>query len=319
MRCTVKQRVLILFVAIYRVVSDELTLMSQKVNTVLTDKRGALSKAIVGHENACRVTDPDCGKPPPGGKSDPWLTEGKLAQGHTDLLQAQYTFRTFLASAFSHVRDAETFRLQVTKHVMESLMHTYGSAVMKLILPYTTNLEKVVNVLDPDQEILDLMATADSHGSAANSLEVLHAEEESLRCGDLFSSPDIVRQGTLEVRESGSPHWYPSHFVLTQAGFLYWFSGKKPGSVPTDSINLAKSSFAGGDPPEFKILEGTQGLFGSKRTIVFKAATIEDCCEWAISIRETLAEVKQQRKKKTGKLARTTTGVSYPSNYSERL
>lgn len=293
--------------------------MSQKVGNVLNDKRGALSKAIVGHESACREVDPDVGKPPPGAKIDPWLTEGKLAQGHTDLLDAQYTLRTFLASAFSHVRDAEAYRLQVTKHVMSSLMQSYGSAVVKMVTPYTTNLEKVVSVLDPDQEILDLMATADSHGSAASSLEVLHAEEESLRCGDLFSSPDIIRQGNLEVRESGSAHWYSSHFVLTQAGFLYWFSGKKPGSVPTDSVNLAKSSFTGGDPPEFKILEGTQGLFGSRRTVVFKAATIEDCCEWAISIRETLAEVKQRNKKKSGKLARTTTAGSYRSAFSDRF
>lgn len=280
---------------------------SQKVNVVLGEKRGALTRAITGHAQACKVvTNSQIFSP--NAKVDPWLTEGQLARGHTDLIEAQYTLRTFLASAFSHVRDAETLRIQVTKHVLQSLMRCYGSAVEQIILPYTNNLEKVVGLMDPDQEILDLSATVDSHAKMAGNMEVQHAEEESLRCGDLFSSPDIIRQGELESRETGCVEWSQSHFVLTQAGFLYWFTGKRAGSVPTDSINLSRSSFTGGNPPEFKISETVQGIFSSKRTLVFRAPTVEDCCEWAISIREIITEAKSNTRK-TG-LARGSTSGS---------
>ncbi|GMH33992.1 hypothetical protein BSKO_01826 [Bryopsis sp. KO-2023] len=284
-----------------KVVSDELSLQSQKVHGILTNKRGALTRAISGHEQACKVS-PDEPNAPPSTGLDPWLTEGKLAQGHTQLLEAQFTLRSFLASAFGHVRDVETHRLQVAKQVMSSLMKCYGASVEGTIVPYTTNLEKVIGVVDIDQEILDLSQTADAHATAAKGMEVMHVEEETLRCGDLFSSPDIIRQGSLEVRETGSMNWSTGHFVLTQSGFVYWFLGARAGAIPSDSINLGKSSFAGGDAPEFKIVEGSgMGLFGTKRTMVFKAPSVEDCCEWAISIRETLAEVKSRRSKKPAK------------------
>lgn len=84
-----------------------------------------------------------------------------------------------------------------------------------------------------------------------------------------------------------------NHFVLTRAGFMHWF--QSPDDVgPIDGINLGCCQFEEGEAPEFKLLEGGVPAFGKwlgfkGRRFMFRASSVEECCDWAIALREAIA------------------------------
>ena len=41
---------------------------------------------------------------------------------------------------------------------------------------------------------------------------------------------------------------------------------------------------------EFNLIEVAAGMFGRSRRLIFKASSMEECCEWAIVLREAIAE-----------------------------
>ena len=41
---------------------------------------------------------------------------------------------------------------------------------------------------------------------------------------------------------------------------------------------------------EFNLIELAAGVFGRSRRLIFKASSMEECCEWAIVLREAIAE-----------------------------
>jgi hypothetical protein len=51
-----------------------------------------------------------------------------------------------------------------------------------------------------------------------------------------------------------------------------------------------------GEAPVFNIIESEVGsiksMFSKGRTNIFKAPSVEECCEWAIALREAIAENK---------------------------
>ncbi len=87
--------------------------------------------------------------------------------------------------------------------------------------------------------------------------------------------------------------WQDCHFVLTRAGFLHWFHDTENFVRPLDCLNLARCQFEAGEAPTFNLVENNTGRlwFFSNwvRTIAFKASTVEECCEWAIALREAIA------------------------------
>lgn len=87
--------------------------------------------------------------------------------------------------------------------------------------------------------------------------------------------------------------WQDCHFVLTRAGFLHWFHDTANFVRPLDCLNLARCQFEAGEAPTFNLVENNTGRlwFFSNwvRTIAFKASSVEECCEWAIALREAIA------------------------------
>jgi hypothetical protein len=41
-------------------------------------------------------------------------------------------------------------------------------------------------------------------------------------------------------------------------------------------------------------VETAAGMFGRSRRLIFKAASVEECCEWAIVLRETIAACREK-------------------------
>ena len=106
------------------------------------------------------------------------------------------------------------------------------------------------------------------------------------------------RQGGLALQDA-SGTWNECHCVLTKAGRLHWFAdvgsvGRKGGLAV-----LGRCQFEQGDAPAFNLVEQTGppiaktlavlGGMGRLRCLAFKAASVEECCEWAIALREAIA------------------------------
>lgn len=88
---------------------------------------------------------------------------------------------------------------------------------------------------------------------------------------------------------SGSLRSSPSGGQLPWGGADSW-------SPPLESINLSRCSFEQGEAPVFRIIEAGAGALGGfalfsgrPRTQTLRAATVEECMVWAISIREAIA------------------------------
>lgn len=58
-------------------------------------------------------------------------------------------------------------------------------------------------------------------------------------------------------------------------------------------LNLSRSSFEAGAAPAFHLVEAGSGGWGlvgrGSRKITLQAASVEECCEWAIALREAIA------------------------------
>ena len=102
----------------------------------------------------------------------------------------------------------------------------------------------------------------------------------------------VCRQGGMSRWLPVSNMWQECHFVLTRAGFLHWFLDTEH-VRPVDCLNLARCQFEAGEAPTFNLVENNTGRiwFFSNwlRTVAFKAPSVEDCCEWAIALREAIA------------------------------
>lgn len=265
----------------------------------VTEKRSAVTRALGQHEKVCSAYGALLersqslsswrGEKP----KDPWLTEGHLAAGHTDLLEAQYELRNFLSRSFKRCKEAESSRLQVTKQVMAVILKCHGTCFQQQVTPFINELTRVINKIDPEHDVADLVVSANAHEDSALVLGTQRKEESLLMRGDLFSSPDIIRQGDLETWDSDLARWVGGHFVLTQAGYLYGFLGKdRCAPVPSTSLSLARCSFEQGDAPVFSIMEGGAGWTrGWRRSVKLRAPSVEECCEWAIAVREEIANL----------------------------
>ena len=92
---------------------------------------------------------------------------------------------------------------------------------------------------------------------------------------------------------SASPRhtWLDAHFVLTRAGFLHWFRSMED-VRPLGCLNLACCGFEQGKAPCFSLEERQEAGWlkaGRSRRCQLQALSVEECCEWAIAIREAIA------------------------------
>ncbi len=51
---------------------------------------------------------------------------------------------------------------------------------------------------------------------------------------------------------------------------------------------LYRCQFETGEAPEFNLVEMAPGMFSRSRRLIFRASNVEECCEWAISLREAI-------------------------------
>lgn len=106
--------------------------------------------------------------------------------------------------------------------------------------------------------------------------------------GQAYACVVAFRQGQMARWVSGSGKWSDCHFILTRSGFLHWLADPQD-VTPLGSLNLPKCQFEAGEAPKFNINEHQGGFFGKSKRMCFEASSVEDCCEWAIAVRETIA------------------------------
>ncbi|KAL4448994.1 hypothetical protein ABPG77_007711 [Micractinium sp. CCAP 211/92] len=110
------------------------------------------------------------------------------------------------------------------------------------------------------------------------------AKAAALAAGSSVGSGSAGGKGS-----SGSLRSSPSGGQLPWGGADSW-------SPPLESINLSRCSFEQGEAPVFRIIEAATGALGGfslfsgrPRTQTLRAATVEECMDWAIVLRETIA------------------------------
>ena len=74
-----------------------------------------------------------------------------------------------------------------------------------------------------------------------------------------------------------------------------------------DVLRLSRCEFEQGKAPVFNLLESGVGswLGRGSRKCTFKATSVEECCEWAIALREAIATVHGKHGRRSGSFGGT--------------
>lgn len=219
--------------------------------------------------------------------NDPWLTEGQVAHDYTQLISGQVNLKKALTRAYERATEVEHLRLQTAKAVITTLIQCYGTAIEENVVPFVVDIEKALFVLDPEEEILDLKKSKRSSQISEQALTTQFAEQETTKCGELFTSPDIIRQGPLQILDEETRAWKNARFVLTKAG-LYWFMPENSTPCPDDYLMLARTSIEQAKAPGLKLVQEGSTLFSWRRAVILRASSIDEYCEWAIALREAI-------------------------------
>ncbi|KAG2499380.1 hypothetical protein HYH03_002955 [Edaphochlamys debaryana] len=282
--------------AAYRAAAREVSSEAATAQRSIDTARRGLATALADHVVACRgfetvLAERRAGRPTRAPESDPWASEGRLVQEQQTLQRWQDKERSLLKHGFKRLTELETRRLELSTQAMTMAVDSYRAA----LLPLQHDLDALTSVLRSIQPELKLNALRDMAATATRTAEGLASRQaECLHsvCHELFCSPEIARQGDLQIWEGANEKWRKCHFVLTRAGHLHWFT-KAEDVRPLDSLALARCAFEAGKAPRFNILESAKGagwLGGIRgRRVTFQAASVEECCDWAIAIREAIA------------------------------
>lgn len=278
----------------YTRASVELTSRSKAIQKGIRGMRRSLQQTFIAHKAACETLDQLAADRPHGRgvKSldlDPWATEGRIVRAHQHLQNYQDQGRNFLAEAFTLLYALEAKKVDVVQEAAAILLQAYGG--MASASPdCLTTIKNLISSQAPQEELRELQEAANSSRETAEKLAAKQSESVRVACDELFCSPEIVRQGEMMWWDPHSSRWNPSHFVLTRAGFLHWFRSVED-VERLDGLNLSRCQFEQGKAPVFNMVEsGTGGwLLPRTRKITLQAPSVEDCCEWAIAIREEIA------------------------------
>ncbi|KAF5830160.1 hypothetical protein DUNSADRAFT_14937 [Dunaliella salina] len=112
----------------------------------------------------------------------------------------------------------------------------------------------------------------------------------------------------MQAWDPKSSTWHKGLAVLTRSGFLHWVKGDvvDPGQEHRETFCLARCSFAKGEAPHISVEEagwvgthlGSSTLgtalmpyvpYAQARKATLQAPSVEECCEWAIAVREAIA------------------------------
>lgn len=226
---------------------------------------------------------------------DPWAVESSLVQELKHLGAAQARQRDFVQAAFEQLSMMEIQRLAMQRKTPLTVALQYQGLREDLdaALQGCGGTQEYGSSQDASShaaELLELQRLCRAAGERGGVEEQQKAVLASA-LQDLFSSPDIIRQGAMQCWDPHGSNWLQSHFVLTHAGGLHWWRGTGPCSQQVDAVPLANCQFEQGKAPVFNITESTGGrwLGGRERKHTFQALSIEDCCEWTIAIREAMS------------------------------
>lgn len=275
----------------------ELESYPKKMAKDIKVKKIALSRSKLRHEVLCRklehVSEDDAAAN--RAVSDPWFTEGQVAHNYTQLIQGQANVRKLLRNAYEKVTEMETSRLETAKQVVTTLVNCYGHSITQAVQPFTRTMYMTLQEIDVDEEVDDLTQNAASNHYSERQIQSHHSEEEMMKCEEVFNSPDIVYQGTLQVLAKDAMIWTNGHFVLTRGG-LYWFLNKNDASHPDDFISMSRTRIEQVKAPLIKLMEKGPNPLNGARSVVLKAPTIEDCANWTSHLRENIASFNGMRK-----------------------
>ncbi|KAL6777953.1 hypothetical protein ACKKBG_A16340 [Auxenochlorella protothecoides x Auxenochlorella symbiontica] len=267
--------------------------------------RRSMQAAAAVHRAACGRAPGALGRG--GVEADPWVTEARLVQGQARLMAAQQAERRFLAKVGAQVESMERERAAVLSTTLAASVRIYGES-LACVERAAPRLEALLESANMDADLAAFCDTA-AHSVAAG--EALAARQAGLLAGvrrELAASPEVLRAGAMEAWDAARGVWVPDRFVLTRAGFLHRLA-RSPGGDPevsmvqgpptpvlAESVALARCTFEQGEAPVFRLVEIAAGslarsLFLAPRTRArtFRTASVEECMDWAIALREVLA------------------------------
>lgn len=76
--------------------------------------------------------------------------------------------------------------------------------------------------------------------ATSEALALRQCESLAVLSQELFCSPDIIRQGSMDLWNPRTSSWGCCHFVLTRAGFLHWFKDINCTTPLEPPLNLSK-------------------------------------------------------------------------------
>ncbi|KAK9821895.1 hypothetical protein WJX74_010592 [Apatococcus lobatus] len=277
---------------------QDIAAAAKRTHKAFEAARRGLHTSLLAHQDACRAMDTlilerkrgHRRAPPSTVERDPWLTEILLVEAHGRLQEAQSAERTFLASAFQRVKDVEARRILLVRSTIETFQQSYKSALAG-VRQDLGNLTRLASQIDGEADLSDLAKSAEAAAETGRVLAEKQAEALENVSQELLHSPEIIKQGSMACWVSGHGKWTDRHCVLTRAGYLHWFN-KLGDSSPIDCLNLARCHFQAGKAPILHIVElmtGAMAIFAREREVVLKAPGIDECLEWAVTLREAIA------------------------------
>lgn len=279
-----------------RRVCEEVRGSTQKCLRAVDHASSQLQQSFISHQQACRqfdeaLLDRRRGRGARPLEQDPWLTESGMVESHHALRRAQEEERSLLTNSHSQLQELENKRVDLIKKIVTAFLTSYRLQLVSA-KDGVNSLKGMIGGMVSSSDLAELTKSAQAVEARSQELASKQAETLEQVAEELLCSPEIVRQGGMSRWLPVSNMWQECHFVLTRAGFLHWFLDTEH-VRPVDCLNLARCQFEAGEAPTFNLVENNTGRiwFFSNwlRTVAFKAPSVEDCCEWAIALREAIA------------------------------
>lgn len=280
-----------------RRVCEEVRSSTHRCLRAIDHASSMLQQSFIHHQQACRqfdvaLLDRRRGRGAHPVEQDPWLTESGMAEAHHALQHAQEEERHLLTGSHQQLQDLETRRVDLIKKIVTAFLTSYRLQLLG-DKARVESLRGMIGDMVSSSDLAELTKSAQAVEERSKELASKQAENLEQVSEELLCSPEIIRQGDMARWLPVSNMWQDCHFVLTRAGFLHWFHDTQNFVRPLDCLNLARCQFEAGEAPTFNLVENNTGRlwFFSNwvRTIAFKASTVDECCEWAIALREAIA------------------------------
>eukprot|EP00892_Ulva_mutabilis_P000330 jgi/Ulvmu1/10298/UM060_0100.1 len=288
-------------IAKFRSAADALERACVVLNGMAGKRRAALGRAMAAHEAACNEADridemQRRGQAVGALEADPWETHAGLTAAERNLLGNLRTQRGVVMQANEQVERLERSRMACWCRLVAALLQTYaphsGIPTGGMFKP----LEQLHHFKDTIEweSLTDPMARAVEEGRATAHNMQRQAQETVDSLGrDLFSSSEIVRQGTLDRWHAPTAQWGTYHVVLTRRGTLHFLRAPNVDAcVPVATVGVRTLDFDGVAGPAFA-LQRQQSVFqwlaGRSTKLVLRAADGGEATQWIVDLKEQMA------------------------------